>query len=839
VIIATLFVVPPVALAQEAPPASGATGATGATGAPDTPAPTSASGPSGTTGATDPVRAPTITSDKADYPPGATVTLTGTNWANGELVHIVVNDTLGQTWKHVADVTADVGGSLTDVFSLPNYFVSDYDVTATGPTSGTATTTFTDAPKITAKQHEGQESVGTYTSGNITTYKEGDYINFHLTLEAKDAPATGRMEIRFTENDGTCLFFDGTFALGQIDNPYTGAVENEPAVVSLTGPTPTVSLIGTPIAQNSGTSNGEWVQTIEVSFSGDGTARLNYHLRLSNFAGDCGPGSSQHSRIDEAATNQGDFEATGAQNVPIPANQVIEIPEITVTKRIDRDGDGVFESFAEDGEYCFTLDGGACVPTNGSGQVLFTNVTPNGAHTITETQLDFTNGTYVFDSIVNVANCPSTGSTANPTVASGQTATDASCTFRNKANQGKIQLLKDFAGTPEAVTIKIGTTQGGQETDHADLNADGATSENTVNTGGYFVSEALTTPGNYTSSLACYNDVDDSDTVNAGDTTHTVNTSTGAVSVGSGDDVLCVFTNTRNQGKIELRKVWVGIPGQTTLNIGRTAGASNVDTQLTGSNGAAPLTTGENPVDTNTYFISEVGGLAGYSTSVACFNDIGGGTGGVANDGIKNGSEPTVSVGANGAVSVAKNADVVCTFTNTKFIHPGTIGFWKNWRNKYNTSQMNAIITKIKTDNPSVYNATVNGTTYPLTIAIYDAIFNYGNSTPREQQILGQLTGLKSNLAVSALSGNPPQYNDSICTSGVVNVSGISGAAAFFGTSTPTIGQVVTKVESYWTGKLTDKRSDWKWGSLTTAQQNIVIQVLTGINEGTIVTLPC
>ena len=165
------------------------------------------------------------------------------------------------------------------------------------------------------------------------------------------------------------------------------------------------------------------------------------------------------------------------------------------------------------------------------------------------------------------------------------------------------------------------------------------------------------------------------------------------------DDIVCTFTNTRDRGAIELRKVWVGVPGQTTLQIGTTAGDDDIDTQLTGVAGAPPLTTDSNPVDTGTYFISEVGGLTGYTTSVACFNDIGGGTGGVANDGIKNGSEPTVTVGANGAVIVGKNADVVCTFTNSRFLHPGTIGFWKNWRNHYTTPQITTIINYIITHN--------------------------------------------------------------------------------------------------------------------------------------------
>src|SRR5829696_902444 len=93
---------------------------------------------SGTTAA-----APTIASDKADYAPGELVTLTGSGWVPGESVHIVVNDTYGATWKHDVYVDADASGNITDQFNLPDSFVSDYDVTATG-SSGTATTSFTD-----------------------------------------------------------------------------------------------------------------------------------------------------------------------------------------------------------------------------------------------------------------------------------------------------------------------------------------------------------------------------------------------------------------------------------------------------------------------------------------------------------------------------------------------------------------------------------------------------------------------------------------------------------------------------------------------------------------------
>jgi hypothetical protein len=89
-------------------------------------------------------------SDKADYAPGATVTLTGSGWEAGEAVHLFVNDTIGQTWSYNADVVADSSGQFSKSFQLPNTFISDYDVTATGAGGEKATLTFTDSTLATA-----------------------------------------------------------------------------------------------------------------------------------------------------------------------------------------------------------------------------------------------------------------------------------------------------------------------------------------------------------------------------------------------------------------------------------------------------------------------------------------------------------------------------------------------------------------------------------------------------------------------------------------------------------------------------------------------------------------
>jgi uncharacterized repeat protein (TIGR01451 family) len=193
----------------------------------------------------------------------------------------------------------------------------------------------------------------------------------------------------------------------------------------------------------------------------------------------------------------------------------------------------------------------------------------------------------------------------------------------------------------------------------------------------------------------------------------------------------------------------------------------------------------------------------------------------------------------NSATAQASNhAPVSANATaSTKCQHPGTIGFWRNWRNHYTASQFQILIDYLKANNPKVYNKDrVTNTADDLTIAKVDAIFNYGSATPRDQQILGQLTALKLNLAVTQRRGTSGivQKNDNLCSNGLVNVSSISGASAYFGTTTPTVKQVVDAIEDRWTGSLTTNRNDWRF-NLTNAQRDMFIRLLSGINEGTLV----
>jgi protocatechuate 3,4-dioxygenase beta subunit len=127
--------------------------------------------------------APTIESDLPDYPPGATVTLTGANWQGDSTVLIQVNDDLGSTWFRNQEVPVAADGTIVDVFDLPDWFVATYSVLAIGQDTGrTATTSFTDAVPISndfnqaqnGNPHDGNANwIGSVLNETKTTYKEG------------------------------------------------------------------------------------------------------------------------------------------------------------------------------------------------------------------------------------------------------------------------------------------------------------------------------------------------------------------------------------------------------------------------------------------------------------------------------------------------------------------------------------------------------------------------------------------------------------------------------------------------------------------------------------------
>lgn len=164
--------------------------------------------------------APTISTDFPDYPPGALVTLTGTDWAPDEVVEIYVNDTANKTWEWRGTVTAspatetDPGGRFTVSFYLPTWFVANYTVVATGPLSGTATATFTDLSIGTYDQCSNDQGVG-YSSGdtgcrwingnlqgNNSIYSEGDATVQRLWLTEFTPGTTHTVTLKYGTTKG-------------------------------------------------------------------------------------------------------------------------------------------------------------------------------------------------------------------------------------------------------------------------------------------------------------------------------------------------------------------------------------------------------------------------------------------------------------------------------------------------------------------------------------------------------------------------------------------------------------------------------------------------------------
>jgi CarboxypepD_reg-like domain/PKD domain len=208
--------------------------------------------------------APTIQSDKGDYRPGELVTLTGSGWQPGESVRIVVNDTFGATWQHTADVTADDSGNITDSFNLPDWFVSDYDVTATGAQSGTATTTFTDGnATVTGRVTDSVSGQG--ISGATVTCGTSSGCNNNVSATT-NASGNYSLPVNFPGNEATLTltvsksgYTNNTRTVNVPNNNVT--VANQNVVLTASNQAPVIASDNASRTVNEGqtaTNTGTW-----------------------------------------------------------------------------------------------------------------------------------------------------------------------------------------------------------------------------------------------------------------------------------------------------------------------------------------------------------------------------------------------------------------------------------------------------------------------------------------------------------------------------------------------------------------------------------------------------
>ena len=114
---------------------------------------------------------PEISSDKVDYAPGETATLTGTNWDPGEAIALIIRGSDGMTYDDAA-LQADAAGMFEHEFTLPEVYVESFTAEATGSSGARATTTFTDS-NVSLSPDVTNVSVGSgmTTSVSITATK--------------------------------------------------------------------------------------------------------------------------------------------------------------------------------------------------------------------------------------------------------------------------------------------------------------------------------------------------------------------------------------------------------------------------------------------------------------------------------------------------------------------------------------------------------------------------------------------------------------------------------------------------------------------------------------------
>jgi hypothetical protein len=155
---------------------------------------------------------PWIASDLPDYGPGQTVNLLGGSWQPGEAVHINVDDADSHTWTRDVDVNADANGDISDSFTLPDWFVTNYFVTATGASSGTATAHFTDAAIQTT----------TTLGSSLNPSELGDSVTFTATVTCDSAcDFTSSHNVDFYDGGNNC---NGTLLASHVALTGSGSI---------------------------------------------------------------------------------------------------------------------------------------------------------------------------------------------------------------------------------------------------------------------------------------------------------------------------------------------------------------------------------------------------------------------------------------------------------------------------------------------------------------------------------------------------------------------------------------------------------------------------------------
>ena len=326
--------------------------------------------------------APWIQSDLADYAPGSTVHLYGGNWQPGETVTIFTNDTIGNSWSQTDTLTADDNGGISDDVTLPNYFVSNYDVTATGATSGTATTTFTDGNVSSLSGTVTDSGTGNPISGATLTCGATSGCNATITTTTDGSgnyTFAGAKKLSFAGNGPATLtltvrmsgYTDGTITLTNVSNGDSFTGKNIALAPSVQNQTITV----TTHAPSSATYNSQFTVDATAS-SGLGVSYMS--------SGACTNSGATYTMTSGTGTCRVKYDQAGNGSYnPAPqvtedvtavkADQVITLSAVPDSKVYN----GTFtpSAVADSGLGVTVSVSGVCSRDSGTGEVTMTSGT--------------------------------------------------------------------------------------------------------------------------------------------------------------------------------------------------------------------------------------------------------------------------------------------------------------------------------------------------------------------------------------------------------------------------------------------------------------------------------
>ena len=528
-----------------------------------------------------------IASDLADYAPGSTVVLAGAGWQDSEAVHVVVNDDAGQTWSLSSnpDPTADGHGAFTYSFQLPNYFVANYGVTATGLTSGTATTTFTDAVLANLDQCQNislsflADPCGAtpanahpkWDNGNINAsnsqYREGDGLPYRTAITGlTNGTWTITLDYDFSKGGVPAVDRLTRFNLTQASNPCLSTIAVMCTVGTPAFSFPMPSEVALPSLTQPALPNGGNVHT----FNGLASALLN---SIANPA-------------DMTVWSDGctaSFVSSGANNTGTQSTSFND-------NRVQQNGSALADS---DRQFAFKVALTGC-PAGQGGNLMLGWTGHVASH------LDWGTPPGGAGSI--------SGAPFHMRVLGVDTALGTS-----GGNQDRSVQLSAIVQTLQVKKVLSPVGSG-----TFDLQIDGATKAAAVGNGGDTGPVAVsagnhsvgelgaggTSLSNFSSSISCANSAGQVVAGGAG-------SSLGAVSVPIGDSIVCTITNTRLQSQLTLVKTVTNDNGGTAAATAWALSASG-PTPISGATGSASVTAAT--VTPGIYVLSE-SGPAGYTAS--------------------------------------------------------------------------------------------------------------------------------------------------------------------------------------------------------------------------------